>query len=162
MSSPPSPHSGCTSPHTSPHISMRHRRFFDIITYMCRPTIELQLRPKVMQFERWIQKLLSCKVARLNRLLDPSCGSRAARPILSMCLWTVTYPKIIFWKIILGPPCVSYIKGAPICTLHTFLRCTLQRPLKFFGPRFRVPFRVQPSSRMQLKSSSTHIESAIW
>ena len=38
--------------HILAHISICYERFFDIIEFMCRFTIELQLRPKMKQFER--------------------------------------------------------------------------------------------------------------
>ena len=55
------PHPNRTPPPTSPHSSMRHRRFFDIIESMCRPTIGLQMKPPLVYFRHWVQKLLNCK-----------------------------------------------------------------------------------------------------
>ena len=60
-----------TSPHTSSHSSLRHRRFFDIIKSMGRSNTELQLRPPTKHFSRWVQKSFSCKVDRLHGRGDP-------------------------------------------------------------------------------------------
>ena len=106
MCSSPSPQSGCTSPHISTHSSMRHRGFFDIFDFMCRSTTGLQFKPKMKQLERWMQKLCYCKSWKTD-LTAMECWTLPAAPGPSALsyLWTLTYPKIIFWKIILGPPC---------------------------------------------------------
>ena len=41
--------------------SIRYKQFFDIIKFVCKFTIELQIELKIKQFERWLQKLLNCK-----------------------------------------------------------------------------------------------------
>ena len=88
--SPPSPHSGCTPPHSS----MRHRRFFDIIESMCRPNTGLQLGPSMRQFRCWVQKLFNCK----NWKAVWTTGSRQPRRPSYLIYWTPTHQKI-FWKI---------------------------------------------------------------
>ena len=99
--SPSSPQAGCTPPHTSLHSSMRYRRIFDIIESMCRPTIELQMRPPFTYFEDWVQKLLSCKAGRSDSA-EPFGGSRADLPILSIRPWHTK------WSISFSPPHTSW------------------------------------------------------
>ena len=50
-----------TSSYTSTHNSMRHKRFFEIIEFMWKFTIELQFAISLKHFKRWVQKLLNCK-----------------------------------------------------------------------------------------------------
>ena len=47
--------------HTLTHNSIRHRRIFDIIEFVCKFIIELQMRSKMKQLEHWVQKLCYCK-----------------------------------------------------------------------------------------------------
>ena len=81
-----------TSSHTSAHSSMRHERLFDIIESMCRSIIGLQLRPKMRQFGRWVQKLFNCKG--WDWLLD----SAAAAPLALSYLLDPDPPKNNFLK----------------------------------------------------------------
>ena len=43
------------------YISIRHRRFFDIIESMCNFTFELQMKFLLIYFRDWVQKLFNCK-----------------------------------------------------------------------------------------------------
>ena len=50
-----------TSLHILTHNLIRHKSFFDIIEFMCKFIIKLQLKSKIKQLKRWMQKLLNCK-----------------------------------------------------------------------------------------------------
>ena len=96
-------HSNRTSPHISSHSSMRHKQFFDIIEHICRFTFELQMKLSLMHFRDWMQKLLSCKCWEVWMSCWIYCRQSRRPPYL--IYWTLTYPKIFFWKNILGHPC---------------------------------------------------------
>ena len=77
------------SSHTSAHSSMRHRRFFDIIEFMCRANTELQIKLLLIYFRGWVQKLFNCKGWRLYTV--ELIGSRAVRSILSIGSWLIKW-----------------------------------------------------------------------
>ena len=54
-------HSNCTSLFTSIYISIRYRRFFDIIKSMYSATLKLQIKFLLIYFKSWVQKLFNCK-----------------------------------------------------------------------------------------------------
>ena len=56
-----SSHSNRTPPSTSSHNSIRHQRFFDIIKPISKSTTGLQMKPPLMFFRDWVQKLFNCK-----------------------------------------------------------------------------------------------------
>ena len=89
--------------HTSSHNSIRYRQIFDIIEFMCRSIIELQIKFSLASFENWVSKLLSCKIESLNRLLNSFRGSRIARSILSVN--SDSSKKCFFEKNINERPC---------------------------------------------------------
>ena len=68
----------------SSHSSVRHQLFFDIIEYLCRSAVKLQMKSSLMHFRAGLRGQLSCEAGRLNSLLNPFGGSRAVHPILSI------------------------------------------------------------------------------
>ena len=88
--SPPSPHSHPDTPsHTSAHSSMRHRRIFDIIEFMCKSAIELQLRSSLMYFRNWMQKLLSCKSWKIDLIAESFLRQPSRSLYLIYELWLI-------------------------------------------------------------------------
>ena len=77
-----------SSPHTSAHSSMRHGRFFDIIEFMCRPVFGLQLRPSLIYFRGWVQKLFNCK------------SWEAWMSCWTLCRQPRRPPYLIYWTLI--------------------------------------------------------------
>ena len=49
---------------------IHYRRLFNIIEFLYILIIELQLKSLTKRFERLIQKLLNCKIEKLNKLLN--------------------------------------------------------------------------------------------
>ena len=90
--------------HILAHSSMRHEPFFDIIEFMWRSTINLQLKSKIKQLERWMQKLLNCKSWNVWMSCWTFC--RQSRRSFYLIYWTLIHSKIIFWKIILEHSCL--------------------------------------------------------
>ena len=93
-------HSNRTSPSTSAYTSMRHRRFFDIIEPMCSSTLGLQMKPLLVYFRGWVQKLFNCKGWKVVLEAARPGGNRAVLPILSM--GPLLIKKYFFEKISTG------------------------------------------------------------
>ena len=68
--------------HILTHSLMRHESFFDIIEFMYKSTIKLQSKSLIKRFDCWMQKLLNCKVEKLNKKLLNFFDSRVACSIL--------------------------------------------------------------------------------
>ena len=65
-------HINCILLHILSYNSIRHRRIFDIIEFICKFTIELLLRSKMKQLKNWMQQLCYCKSWKIN-LIAESC-----------------------------------------------------------------------------------------
>ena len=73
------------------HNSMRHRPFFDIIESMSRLTTRLQIKPLLIYFRGWVQKLFNCKGLKVIWVV----ASAAAAPL--SLFYLLTEGISLFW-----------------------------------------------------------------
>ena len=104
--------------HISSHSSMRYRRIFDIIAFMCKFITKLQLRSKIKQLKRWMQKLCYCKSWEIDLIAE--FFSRQSNRLIYFIYWTLIYSKIIFWKIILERFCFNNNNNNFIAWLNNY------------------------------------------
>ena len=113
---------------------MRHRRFFDIIEPMSRPTTELQMEPPLKHFRDWVQKLLSCK---------------AGTTCWTAC-WTLSAAVPLALSYLLDPD--SSNEEVSHSPPHTWAHSSM-RHRRFFDV---FEFMYRPTIELQMKPSTVH------